>query len=150
MRLALALAAGLLSLPALADRLPDPAAVRALSDKAMAQVGSGRVDEGLRLLKPYSAAEPAEFDGLIAQVNKQMPAMEARFGKVVGHEWVREDRAGESLLQMSYLQKYELSGIRWVLRYYHSPTGWLLDSMTFDPQVELLYDNRSAPASGSQ
>lgn len=145
MKLSVALAACLLSLPVLADTLSDLDAVRAVSDKAMVQIGSGRTDEGLRILKPYSAAEPAEFDGLIAQVNKQVPAMEARFGKVVGYERVREDRAGESLMQISYLQKYDLSGIRWVFRYYRSPTGWLLDSMTFDGQLDLLYDsNRSA------
>jgi hypothetical protein len=119
--------------------LPDAKAVRALTDTVMAKVGSGDMEAGLRLLQPYIVIPAAEFESVVGQAKLQVPAMSQRFGKSVGSEFLREDRAGERLLRITQLNLFEQHATRWMFFFYRTPKGWVLNTFQFSDDIKAFF-----------
>ncbi len=139
MRLLLAAALMFLSGSAMADAFPSPEAARTFLDQTMAKIGKGDIEEGLRQIKPYMAIPTAEVDAMLGQVSLQIPAMAQRFGKPMGHEFISEMKAGESLVRLLYVQKFEKHGLRWRFLLYKGGSGWIINTFTFDAQLHDLF-----------
>lgn len=124
-----------------AETLPSPVAAKELTNKVMARVASGDLEGGIRLLKPYATVPEAEIESAIGQAKLQLPAMSQRFGKSIGRELLREDRAGDSLVRLIYLHKFERHAMRWTFIFYRGSTGWVLNTFYFDDNVRALFPN---------
>lgn len=120
--------------------------VRAKIDVVMAKVGTGDIEAGLTMLKPYTIVPAAEMDAMIGQAKLQIPAISQRFGNPVGIEFIGESKVGKSLVRLAYLQKYEKHGLRWVFLIYHGSDGWVINTFVFDDKIQELFLN--VPISG--
>lgn len=121
------------------SRLKDPAAARKLSDDIMKRVAAGDIEGGLRLAKPFLIIPEAELETMIGQAKLQVPVMAQRFGKNLGYEFIREDRAGASLLRIVQLSLHERHATRWSFYFYRTPTGWALNTFHFDDNIRALF-----------
>jgi len=143
MRLIVAIVTGVLvfasETPAHADALKTPAEARQLTDRIMTKVGSGEVDAGIRLMKPYVATPETDIDGVIDSWKKQEPRMTQRFGNVIGTELVREDKLGESLLRVIQLARYEVRATFWSFYFYRGKNGWVLSSFNTDDDIVAIF-----------
>jgi hypothetical protein len=119
--------------------LTDTRAVRALTDAVMAKVGTGDMEAGLRLLQPYIVIPTAEFEAVIGQAKLQVPAMAQRFGKSVGSEFLREEKAGERLLRITQLNLFEQHATRWSFYFYRTPKGWVLNTFQFNDDIKSFF-----------
>lgn len=125
---------------ALADTLKNPAEARKLTDRIMTKVGKGDVEGGIRLSKPFLAIPAAEFDALLDQLKTQQPAMIQRFGKSIGHEFIRQDKAGENLLRIIQLHRFEKHVMRWSFYFYRGKNGgWVLNTFKTDDDIRQLF-----------
>jgi hypothetical protein len=122
-----------------AETLPTLPAAMEITDKAMSSVADGDLEGGLKLLKPYLVIPPAEFDAMLGQATLQLPAISQRFGRSVGKAFIREDKVGDSLVRFIFIQKFEKTAMRWLFFYYRSPTGWVLNTFTYDDSFQLLF-----------
>jgi len=119
--------------------LPDAKAVRALTDAVMAKVGAGDTEAGLRLLQPYIVIPAAEFESVVGQAKLQVPAMSQRFGKSVGSEFLREDKAGERILRITQLNLFEQHATRWSFYFYRTPKGWVLNTFQVNDDIKAFF-----------
>lgn len=124
---------------AFADTFDTPAEIRQFADKVMGKVGSGEVEAGLGLMKPYIIIPAAEFDVMLEQVKLQKPVLSQRFGKSIGSEFIREDKVGENLIRLTYALRFEKHPMRWVFYFYRGKTGWLLNTFRFDDDIRQLF-----------
>lgn len=92
---------------ALADTLKTPTEARQLTDRVMAKVGTGDIENGLKLLKPFFNIPSAEFDVMLGNMKMQLPVISQRFGKSIGYEFIREDKTGENLLRIVQIHKFQ-------------------------------------------
>jgi hypothetical protein len=122
-----------------AETLPTLTAAKEITDKAMTMIADSDLDGGLKLLKPYLVIPAAEFDVMLGQATMQQPVMSQRFGKSVGKEFIREDMVGGSLVRLIFIQKFEKTVVRWLFFYYKSPSGWVLNTFTYDDSFQLLF-----------
>ncbi|WP_310447107.1 hypothetical protein [Thiobacillus sp.] len=122
-----------------AETLPTLTAAKAITDKAMTMIAGNDLEGGLKLLKPYLVIPAAEFDVMLGQATMQQPAISQRFGKSVGKEFIREDMVGDSLVRFIFTQKFEKTVVRWLFFYYKSPSGWVLNTFTYDDSFQLLF-----------
>ena len=136
--LALCLAVPPLSVHA-QSRLKDPVAARKLSDDIMKRVAAGDVEGGLRLAKPFVIISDAELETMIGRAKLHAPAMAQRFGENVGYEFIREDRAGTTLLRIVQLSLHERHATRWHFYFYRTPTGWVLNTVHFDDNIRAIF-----------
>jgi len=121
------------------SRLKDASANRELSDQIMALVVKGDIEGGLRLAKPYLVIPESEVDTLIGQTKMQLPALEMRFGKPVGVEYIGQDKVGEHVMRIVQICRYEKHLMRWNFYFYRTPTGWVLNAFHFDDKLQALF-----------
>jgi len=122
-----------------ADSLKSTAEARQLTDRVMQKVGEGNIESGLQLIKPYLVIPLAEFDVMVDRLKMQLPAMTQRFGKSIGHEFIREDKTGETLFRIVQIHRFERHPMRWVFYFYRSTDGWVLDSFKTDDEIIKLF-----------
>ena len=78
----------------------------------------------------------AEFQGLALQTISQREQLGARYGKSIGYELVSENKAGESILRLIYVEKTSKHVLPWVFYFYKLPTGWVLHSFAWSDQIQ--------------
>jgi hypothetical protein len=115
--------------------------VQEISDQFMAEVEFGNYEEGFLLLKDHWPLSEADFEALVAQTNEQMAMVGATFGAETGSEQVRSEAVGESLLRLTYLQKFENHAIRWQLTFYRPDGYWLVNQVSWDDDLEALFQD---------
>lgn len=125
--LVLAAASGFAS----AAELRDPDAAVALSEQIVSKASSGDLRAGFELARPYVVIPQSEFDAMLGQLELQLPVISARFGKSIGHELLRNDTVGGSLIQTIYIHKFEKHAMVWRFVFYKNDKGWVLNSFKY-------------------
>jgi len=128
-----------LSFAASGATLKGPSDARKLADNVMAKVAAGDTEGGLRLTKPYVIIPDAEFEAMLGQLKLQAPLMASRFGATVSSEFIREDTVGDSLVRLTYIQRFERHPMRWVFYFYRGKDGWVLNTFRTDDAIQLLF-----------
>jgi len=112
------------------------AEIREFTDKVMNQVASGDLKGGFNLISDaYTVVPKAELEALTGQAMLQVPAMESRFGKSIGYEFLSESRAGKSVIKFVYLQKFEKHAIVWQFIFYNPKGQWIMNSFKYSDSV---------------
>lgn len=136
---ALALSA-MLCMPAFSQTvLKDTQAARELSDQMMKLIAAGDMEAGIRLAKPYLVIPDAELEAMIGQAKLQAPMLAQRFGKPIGSEFIREERAGENLLRILQICRHEKHVTRWSFYFYRGAAGWVLNTFNFDDNIKAVF-----------
>jgi hypothetical protein len=110
-----------------------------LVDHVMAKIGSGDVEGGFFLMKPFFLFPEAELDLMLGQVKLQLVSIQGRIGKSIGSEFIHEKTLGKSLFHTIYLQKFEKGAIRWRFLFYGVNGKWSVSTVAFDDKVHLLF-----------
>ena len=116
-----------------------PEEARQHVDKAMNAVATTGLSAGLRTIKEYSVVPTAEFDAMLGQAELQFPAISQRFGRCIGTEFIREEKAGEFLRQFVYIQRFEKHAMRWAFLLYRGADGWSINTFTFDDKLVNIF-----------
>ena len=126
---------------ALAGPAASPEEARKVTDAAMHDIAQGRVKAGFDRLKPHAVAEPGHIDMAATQSEGGLkaPAMIERYGSSLGFEFVREERAGSSLVRYLYLHKFENNALRWRFEWYRAGDRWRVVYFGFDDKLQELF-----------
>ena len=135
----LTIATASLSATAQSQFLGGATEVRKMADGIMGSVAAGNYDGAWSQMKPYTVVPAAEFDVFTAQFSSQLPNILQRYGTPLGSEFVREEKAGESLLRLVYLAKYQKTGMRWFFVFYRGEKGWVLSDFKFDGNLVAVF-----------
>jgi len=127
------------SVGAIAQPLATLTDLRKVTDQIMEQVGKGKLETGLKLLKPRTVVPEAEFSVMLSKAMLEVPPLTQRFGEPIGFEFIREDHVGENLIRYTYIHRYEKHAMRWLFFAYHGSNGWLINTFRFDDQFQLLF-----------
>ena len=91
-------------------------------------------------MKPYLVIPESEFNVMLEQAKLQLPAIQGRFGKIVGIEFISEKMVGKSLLQMVQIQKFEKHIMRWRFIFYDPEGKWVLNTFNYDDKIRSLFE----------
>jgi len=138
--IAFILFAFLVSSVANAATLESTEAARNLTDQIMKKVGSGNIEGGLLMMKPYVIISESEFNTAVEQAKLQFPVMQGRFGKIIGSEYIKEKSIGKSLLQIVQIQKFEKHIMRWNFIFYNPDGKWVLNTFNFDDNIRAVFE----------
>lgn len=98
-----------------------------------------KIVEAFESMKPYWPLPAAEIEIVANQTNLQWPVVRQRFGQSVGTEFVEQLDGGPSFARFIYLQKFENHAIRWVFTFYKPKDRWVINAVSFDDQINLLF-----------
>jgi hypothetical protein len=126
-------------LPAMGQGLTTLAEIRKVTDGAMERAGRGDIEGALKSFRFLTIIPPAEFDAMLGQIPLQLPGISARFGEPIGHEFLKEEKLGEALARLTYLQKFEKHAMRWYFYCYRGKGGWVINTFRFDDKIHEIF-----------
>ena len=106
--------------------------LRKVTDGVMLQVGSGDIEGGFKNFKHLTIIPEAEFEALVAKSKAFLPMMALRFGGSIGHEFLKEEKLGNSLVRLVYINKFEKHAMVWNFYCYKGKNGWVINTFKFD------------------
>jgi hypothetical protein len=129
----------LLSTLTFADGLQKSKDTKVLADEMVEHFSKKEFKQGLALAKAYWPLPPVEIDSLANQISTQWPIVDQRFGETTGYEFVQEERIGKSFIRYYYLHKFQNHAIYWQLTFYKPLDKWLVNGVTFQDSLEILF-----------
>jgi hypothetical protein len=139
MKALLVLLALVVSTVSSADTLKDKDEAKELAHSVMVLIGKGKTVEGLTLTKPYLIIPSHEFEGVLSSLKMQQPIMDQRFGKTIGMELSHIKEVGDSLMLISYIQKFEKHVMSWRFYFYKPNNRWVLNTFRTDDNIALMF-----------
>jgi hypothetical protein len=119
--------------------LTSTAEIRKFTDSVMANVGVGKYDGAWKQIRPYAVVPASELDAFSKNFDQQLPTIKTRFGTPIGSDFIREDRAGDSLVRLTYIARYQRSATRWYFVFYRGEKGWVITDFKFDSNLIDLF-----------
>ncbi len=122
-----------------ADTLKDISEVEKLTKISMQYIGNDNIARGLDVLAPYSIVSPVQFKTLKKQLIAEFPKFRSHFGSVLGSELVGKTYVGDSMFQITYIQKFEKHILSWSFDYYKPKDTWVLNSFETADGMGVLF-----------
>ena len=122
-----------------ADTLESVDDVRALVQRAMDHVLEGNTYIAFNLMKPYFPFGDDELTDLMLKTVEQRKSFLERYGKTVGIVLVDERMVAETILRITYLEKFERHIIRWVFTFYRPDDRWIVNSILWNDRMNDLF-----------
>lgn len=113
--------------------------LRALAEDAMKMVVAGDYKAAFESLTPYWPVLETEINELASTTVMQRRQLAPRFGESLGYELIDSEDVGDSLIQLTYIEKTERLPLRWVFRFYKPTDSWILNSIEWSDDVEPLF-----------
>jgi hypothetical protein len=98
----------------------------------VARIAASNFPGAWQEMKPLSVVPTSEIEVFEAQFNSQAETMLRRFGSPIGHELIREESLGTSLVRYQFLVRHEKAPLRWMFVFYRTEKGWVMTDFKFD------------------
>ena len=113
---------------------------KALTERVMTAVARGDLGQAYAELKRHTSLPAEEIDaGMKASIAQRSDAFVARYGKVIGHDFIHQQKAGKSLMRLSYVEQLEKQPLVWVFDFYSTGRGWVLNQFRWVDNTAALY-----------
>ena len=122
-----------------ANTLTTPKQTQKLCMTAVSHLSTGNVDQSFNTLKAFWPMPAAELDNLAYQTRSQLNMVASRFGKPIGIDYIRTQKAGSSFLKHTYIVKYEKHALRYLCVFYKPKNNWLVNSVVWDDETSSLF-----------
>lgn len=127
------------SINASAAGLTTPEQARDYGNEVMMAIGKGNLPEAWAKMKSNTTIPPGRIDSFAAGYNSQLNQTIKYFGPSIGMELISAQISGESLLRLTYLVKYEVTGVSWFLTFYKGKENWVLTDFNYDLNVNSIF-----------
>ena len=105
----------------------------------MIDISRGKTQQVWRNVKANSIIPPDRVDAFAANYQQHMAQTIQYWGQPLGVELVGQEAFGRSLLRVTYLLKYNVSGIAWYFYFYRLKDRWIISEFNFDLNSNSLF-----------
>ncbi len=113
---------------------------RGLSDTAMSLIHDGHLDRSFSQLERHWGASTDELNLLQQEIERMRTRVGNKYGDPIDYRFVRADDAADTLIRFSYLERFKNHGLRWKFTFYKGESGWTLNDLSFDDDLDALLD----------
>ncbi|WP_203143093.1 hypothetical protein [Marinobacter mangrovi] len=128
-----------LTLPAAADTLASPDAIKTQTQAFMTQVKQGEVAEAYAGLAPYLGVPRKPFDASAKEADTYFQKVFDRAGRTVGTSRVKREAIADDFYRETWLQKFTEAAMAWQFTFYQADQGWKLVGISYTTDIESLY-----------
>lgn len=109
-----------------------PTAPKEMAAAFLTALGKGEIAPayGRLLVGSPLSAQPLQLDALRRQTEAVLPV----YGKVLGFELYKEDKFGEYLVRLVYIQRLEKHPLVWKFWFYRPAGEWQVNAVVFNDQ----------------
>lgn len=123
-----------------ANTLKNISEIKKLTEVSMQYIGEDKLEKGLNILAPYSVVSHVQFETLKKQLIAEFPKFRTHFGAVIGSEFIGKTYVGDSMFQITYIQKFEKHILSWIFDYYKPKDTWVLNSFQTADSMGVLFN----------
>ena len=134
-----ALFTALFALNARAVELKTPEEARDYANQIVVDIGQNRLNEAWAKMKSNSTIPPGRIDAFADNYTKAVQQTLKYYGPSIGMELLAAEISGESLLRLTYLVKYEVTGVSWFLTFYKGRDKWVLTDFNYDININSIF-----------
>ncbi len=126
-----------LLIPLVMGSSPEQTTPRALAEAFLTAMQRGEISKAVDRLFEGSSI-PTDKPQAIGLLKKQAEIALPLYGKILGHELIREERFGTSLVRLVYILKTEKHLTVWEFYFYKPRSEWFVSNVNFNDQFTLL------------
>ncbi len=104
----------------------------AFGNQLMMDISRGKIQQAWRNVKANSTIPPDRVDAFATDYDKHLNQTIQFLGQPLGVEMVATEAFGRSIMRITYLVKYNLSGVAWYMYFYKMNDQWVLSEFNFD------------------
>ncbi len=119
--------------------LEDSAEVAEHADAFMERISEDKIGEAFDSFKRHSMVSDKEVSRTASQLKGHLSDYKNTHGEMLDANFLLEQRAGDHLVERSYLLRFEKHPVHFHLIYYKGSDGWLINTITWDPDVKKLF-----------
>ena len=125
----------------LSDNAPltSPEEVLSYANEVVMNISRARFSEAWRRMRTNSAIPGSQLDAFIRSYDSHYVRTIQHFGPSVGVELISQQMTGSSMMKISYLVKYEVTGVAWFMYFYRLDNQWLLTEFNYDLNSDALF-----------
>ena len=116
-------------------------AAKELAEKVLSRAAVGDMDGIVTVVKPYWPFPEDELEALVSQTSQQRNMLATRLGKSLSFALVRRETAVETLLRLTYVEKFENTGLRWMFTFYKVKDVWKFNGFVWDEEIAKLFSS---------
>jgi hypothetical protein len=121
-------------LPLIAEELPLP---KDMAEAFFLSIEKGEFSEGYdRLL--IGSSIPQDKPQAVTMLKQQTQNGLPLYGKILGHELIKDEKFGSSIVRLVYTLKSEKAPTVWEFYFYKPKNSWFLATVIFNDQFGLL------------
>ena len=113
---------------------------RKVSDQIMSSIGAGDYKTAFDMAATHWPMPKEEVDAMRVKTDEQLGMAAKRFGELIGTEFVKTQKAGDSLVRYVYIQKFRKHATRWMIVFYRPAKNWIINVVVWDDQLHNLFD----------
>jgi len=119
--------------------LATPEQARDFANEVVMDIGKGNLTEAWAKMKTNTTIPPGRIDTFADGYRSQINQTIKYYGPSIGMELISAQLSGESLLRLTYLVKYEVTGVSWFLTFYKGRDNWVLIDFNYDINVNSIF-----------
>ena len=123
-----------------AKSLPSVDKIIQTSDFFMEQLTKGEVESAYSLISAYLGLNLEAFLERGNKTAQDLKQLEKKIGKPLSYAQLKQQNVGEHFVKVTYLLKYETAALIWELNYYQPENGWKLVDITFNGNINTLFE----------
>lgn len=113
--------------------------LRPFVDSVMKNVASGDLQSAFKTMQPFVIISENEFQSAALASKTQREQFGNRFGKTIGAEFIAQQKVGDSLIRIVFIEKTEKHALPWYFYFYKSQNGWVLNTFSWNDQMPALF-----------
>ena len=117
---------------------------RHFADSLMQKMGNDEMAGAFEIIAENLPLAPNDMRQLQAKA-MEMRAQASAAGKLVGSQYVRRELVADVFMRLTYVQKFERTGVVWHIIFYKPQERWQLHGFQWQANPGVLFDQ---PASG--
>ncbi len=129
-----------LSTSALAKSLPNTDKVIQESELFMSQLASGDAEAAINLISVYLGIDANAFNQRAQKIVSDMQRINGSAGKPLSFAKLDEQSIGDHFFKVRYLLKYQQAAIVWEINFYQPEKGWYLVDISFNTDIDALFE----------
>ena len=133
------LLAALFAFSVQAVELKTPEEARDYANQIILDVGQSRLNEAWAKMKSNSTIPPGRIDAFANNYAQAVQQTLKYYGPSIGMELVNAELSGESVLRLTYLIKYDVTGVSWFMTFYKGREKWVLTDFNYDINMNSIF-----------
>jgi len=124
-----------------AKSLADRNKVNQVNEYFMSQLVAGEFESAYALMTAYLGVDAQQFEERGKKAAQSMKQLQQNQGKPLSFALLKTQSIDEHFYKASYLLKYSAAAIIWELNYYQPDQGWRLVDISFNADINALFED---------